>query len=237
MSKKRCLFLVEGATDRQRFSVLQGLFDKSNLVIVPFQTDILTKKSYADRYKANIKEVLNKEKVYNFESFDEIVQIIDTDGCFLPDNMIQVDHSVSGIKYTTTSIICEDLAPLLKQRANKRNNITAILQSGKIKLYYVSINAEHAFDNIQNPSSRQKRSLALKMYAIYSNNLGALLEKLHAIAPDVDTFEESWSFIMRDTNSLLAYSNIIFWLIENTKYMKEEYRIFMKDMWKLWLKY
>ena len=49
MSKKRCLFLVEGTTDRQRFSVIHGLFDKSNLVIIPFQTDILTKKSDASR--------------------------------------------------------------------------------------------------------------------------------------------------------------------------------------------
>lgn len=224
MSKKRCLFLVEGATDRQRFSVLQGLFDKNNLVIVPFQTDILTKKSYADRYKANIKEVLNKEKVYDFESFDEIVQIIDTDGCFLADSLIQVDHSVASIKYTTTSIICESPGPLKQQRENKRNNITSILKSGKIRLYYVSTNAEHAFDNIQNANNKQKKQLALKMFASYSDNLGALLEKLKNISPNVSTFEASWEFIMKDNNSLLSYSNIIFWLLENIEYMKEEYK-------------
>ena len=224
MSKKRCLFLVEGATDRQRFSVLQGLFDKSNLVIIPFQTDILTKKSYANRYKTNIKEVLNKEKVYDFESFDEIIQIIDTDGCFLSDSLIQVDHSVASIKYTTTSIICENPGPLKQQRENKRNNIATILKSGKIKLYYVSTNAEHTFDNIQNANNKQKKLLALKMFAKYSNNLGALLEKLKDVSPDVKTFEESWSFIMKDNNSLQAYSNIIFWLLENAEFMKEEYK-------------
>ena len=51
MSKKRCLFLVEGATDRQRFSILQKLFDQSELVIIPFQTDVLTNKTYANRKK------------------------------------------------------------------------------------------------------------------------------------------------------------------------------------------
>ena len=224
MCRKRCLFLVEGATDKQRFSVLQKLFDKNELVIIPFQTDVLTNKSYSNRYKTHVKEALNKDKLYELDDFDEIVQIIDTDGCFLSDNLIQVDHSVSSIKYTTTSIICEDLAPLLKQRTNKRNNITAILQDGRIKLYYVSTNAEHAFDNIQNPSNKQKRNLALRMYANYSNNLGALLEKLKAISPDVDTFEDSWSFIMKDNNSLLSYSNIIFWLLDNIDYMKEEYK-------------
>ena len=215
---------MEGATDRQRFSALQGLFDKSNLVIVPFQTDILTKKSYADRYKTNIKEVLNKEKVYDFESFDEIVQIIDTDGCFLSDSLIQVDHSVSSIKYTASSIICENPGPLKQQRENKRNNIATILKSGNIKLYYVSTNAEHAFDNIQNASNKQKKLLALKMFASYSNNLGALLEKLKSISPNVSTFEASWEFIMKDNNSLLPYSNIIFWLLENAEFMKEEYK-------------
>lgn len=227
MGKKRCLFLVEGATDRQRFSVLQGLFDKTNLVIVPFQTDILTKKSYAIRYKTNIKEVLSKDKIYDFDDFDEIVQIIDTDGCFLSDNLIQTDRSVSSIKYTTTSIICEKPEPLKQQRKNKRNNITTILKSGKIKLYYVSTNAEHAFDGIQNPSSKQKRNLALKMFAKYSNNPGALLKKLREISPYVESFEESWKFIIKDNNSLLAYSNIIFWLLENVEYMKEEYKILL----------
>ncbi len=227
MNKKRCLFLVEGATDRQRFSVLQGLFDKSNLVIIPFQTDVLTKKSYASRYKSNINEVLNKEKVYSFDDFDEIVQIIDTDGCFLSDSLIQKDRSVSNIIYTNTSIICENPEPLIQQRENKRNNIATILKSGMIKLYYVSTNAEHAFDGIQNPPNRKKPDLALKMYANYSKNLGALLEKIKAIAPDVDTFEDSWSFIMKDNNSLLPYSNIIFWLLENVEYMKEEYKILL----------
>ena len=222
MSKKRCLFLVEGATDRQRFSVLQGLFDKSDLVIIPFQTDVLTKKTYSNRYKAHIRETLNKEKIYSFEDFDEIIQIVDTDGCFLSDSLIKVDHSVSTIKYMVDSIICPDVGPLIQQRENKRKNISTILSKGEIKLYYVSTNAEHAFDNIQNASDKEKRSLALKMYRNYSNNLGALIEKLKSIAPDINTFEDSWSFIMKGNNSLLAYSNIIFWLMDNLEYMKEE---------------
>ena len=224
MGKKRCLFLVEGPTDRQRFSVLQNLFDKSDLVIIPFQTDVLTKKTYSNRYKTHIRETLNKEKIYSFEDFNEIIQIVDTDGCFLSDSLIKVDHSVSNIKYMVDSIICPDVGPLLKQRENKRNNITAILSKGEIKLYYVSTNVEHAFDGIQNASTLQKKSLALKMYRNYSNNLGALIEKLKSVAPDVDTFEDSWSFIMKDNNSLLSYSNIIFWLIDNLEYMKEEFK-------------
>ena len=224
MSKKRCLFLVEGATDRQRFSVLQNLFDKSDLVIIPFQTDVLTKKSYSSRYKAQIRETLNKEKIYGLEDFDEIVQIVDTDGCFLSDSLIKVDHSVSNIKYMVDSIVCSDVGPLIQQRENKRNNISTILSKGEIKLYYVSTNAEHAFDGIQNASDKQKKSLALKMYRNYSNNLGALIEKLKSIAPDVNTFEDSWSFIMKDNNSLLSYSNIIFWLVNNIKFMKNEYK-------------
>ena len=224
MGKKRCLFLVEGATDRQRFSIFQKLFDENELVLIPFQTDILTSKPYSNRYKTYIRELLNKEKLYEFGDFDEIVQIMDTDGCFLSDSLIQVDHSVPSIKYTASSIICENPEPLIKQRENKRNNITSILKSGKIRLYYVSTNAEHAFDNIQNANNKQKKLLALKMFASYSNNLGALLEKLKSISPDVATFEDSWEFIMKDNNSLLPYSNIIFWLLENIEYMKEEYK-------------
>lgn len=62
------------------------------------------------------------------------------------------------------------------------------------------------------------------MCAKYSKNLGTLIVKLKEISPDVETFEESWSFIMKDNNSLQAYSNIIFWLLENAEFMKEEYK-------------
>ena len=229
MNKKRCLFLVEGPTDRQRFSVLQNLFDKSNLVIIPFQTDVLTKKTYSSRYKTQIREALSKEKVYSFEDFDEIIQIVDTDGCFLSDGLIKVDHSVPNIKYLLDYIICPDIGPLLKQRENKRNNIAAILNNAEIKLYYVSTNAEHVFDGLQNASDKQKKALALKMYRNYFNNLGALIEKFKSIAPKVNTFDESWSFIMKDKNSLLPYSNILFWLIDNVEYMKEEFKELLSD--------
>lgn len=62
------------------------------------------------------------------------------------------------------------------------------------------------------------------MYAMYSKNLGALIVKLKETSPNVETFEESWSFIMKDNNLLQAYSNIIFWLLENDKFMNEEYK-------------
>ena len=62
------------------------------------------------------------------------------------------------------------------------------------------------------------------MYSNYSKNLGALIEKIKAISPDVESFEESWSFIMEDKNSLLSYSNIMFWIIDNIKFVKEEYK-------------
>lgn len=62
------------------------------------------------------------------------------------------------------------------------------------------------------------------MYAKYYKNLGTLIVKLKEISPDAETFEESWSFIMKDNNSLQAYSNIILWLLENIEYIKEEYK-------------
>ena len=61
------------------------------------------------------------------------------------------------------------------------------------------------------------------MYAKYSKNLGALIVRLKEISPDAETFEESWNFIMKDNNPLQAYSNIIFWLLGNAEFMKEEY--------------
>ncbi len=91
----------------------------------------------------------------------------------------------------------------------------------------MSTNAEHAFDGLQNPSNKQKRELALKMYSTYSKNLGALIEKIQSITPDVKTFEESWSFIMSDKNSLLSYSNILFWIIDNLEFLKEEFKEYL----------
>lgn len=65
------------------------------------------------------------------------------------------------------------------------------------------------------------------MYSKYSNNLWALLEKVKEISPKVTSFEDSWLFIMEGNNSLLPYSNIIFWLFDNVEYMKDEYKEFL----------
>ena len=43
---KKCLFLVEGPYDKLRLSLLEQLFDTNKLIIIPFETDKLTKKNY-----------------------------------------------------------------------------------------------------------------------------------------------------------------------------------------------
>ena len=230
MDKKVCLMLVEGPFDRQRLSVLCGLFDLNKLVIVPFGSDLFTSSSYYLEYNDRITELLSKEKTYGKEDFTEVVQVLDTDGCFIEEAFVFEDKTLKHIVYKASSIATPNLSSYKIERLNKCNNINKLLEDGHIRLFYNSTNIDHAFDNIQNPSRKQKSSLSIKMYNEYKNDGFALLKKMLEICPALNGFNESWEFVKSGFNSLSQCSNILYFVLEHFDDLKEEYKNYLKDI-------
>lgn len=216
--------LVEGPYDRQRLSVLSNLFDEDRLVLIPFGTDALTEKDYCSNYEKRIKELLNKEKTNELSDFNEIVQVCDTDGCFVNDSYVIEDKTIRHIVYEEKCIRVVDLKPLENKRVYKRENINRILENKCIKLYYNSTNIDHVFDGIQNPTDLQKRTKAVQMYNKYKHDGKSFIEELTKLCPILKGYKDSWEFIKKDFNSLGQYTNLIYFVIDHFDSLKDEYK-------------
>ena len=218
---KRCLFLVEGPFDRQRLAALKGLFDPGKLEIVPFGTDILKSKTYAKATDKEITALLAKDKLYVFSDFDMIVQVCDTDGCFIDEGLIKQGNG--HIVYCSDHIEAADPQSVRAEHRQKAKTINTLLASGHITLYYNSCNIDHVFDNNQNPSDAFKKSAAIRMYKNTQNNHEALVRALFvAEKSHSHSFQDIWNYIKNGTNSLVATSNLAYFLLDSYEYLTED---------------
>ena len=224
------LMIVEGPYDKQRLSPLSSLFDGNKLVLVPFGTDSLVEKDYHIDFKNHIERILNKEKTNKLSDFDKIVQVCDTDGCFIKEEYIEEDKDINHIIYEEEKIIVKRLSSILKIRNYKKDNINEVLKEDKIKLYYNSTNIDHVFDNIQNPSDKEKKHLSIKMYLKYKNDGKALIKILKNLCPTLNGYKDSWNYIKKGFNSLSRCSNLFYFILENKEFLKNEYKLFLDEI-------
>ncbi len=165
----KCLFLVEGPFDKLRLSLFNELFDSNKLTIIPFNCDKLSEENYQNNYRNDIQKLLENEKAYRIDDFDEIVQVCDMDGCYISDKYIVENNNINRIKYYLDRIEAINKEEIIKRNKNKRNNINKILIDKKIYLYFNASNIDHALDEIQNPTNKQKRDLSIRMYNTFKD--------------------------------------------------------------------
>lgn len=226
----KCLFLVEGPYDLQRLALLKLVFDSNKLEIVPLAGDKLTTKNYYKDYKSIITFYLTKESTHLYEDFDFFAQICDTDGCFIDDELLLESKAISSIKYYRNYIEVSNVGSKRSQNAIKVENIISLLAAKDIELYYNSCNIDDAFNNMQNPSKKQKKQLAISMYGTYKDNLRGFIDLLFASdRSNTKSFNESWNYIKSGTNSLSSTSNLKFFLLRHLDDLKDEFRAYILE--------
>lgn len=224
----KCLILVEGPFDKLRLDCLLDLFKEDKIVILPLGGDLLTSKNYYRNHKKEIISLLNKEKGYAYEDFNEIIEVIDTDGCFISSKNILENPSISKIKYFPTHIEALERESIIKMHQYKAQNVNKFLKFNKMKLYYNSVNIDHAFDNISNLTNSTKRKLALTFLNKYSEDLFSLLDLLFSINyAKMNNYLETWKYIKSDLNSLKRSSNIFIFILEHFDDLKDEFKDYL----------
>ena len=221
----RCLFLVEGPYDLLRLSLLKGLFDENKLEIVPLAGDKLTTNDYCEKYEEVIKHFLSVESTHSFEDFDLFAQICDTDGCFVADDTIVENLENTKIKYFRDRVEINDVDSIIRRNKTKRDNINALLKSGKIELFYNSCNIDDVFDGKLNPKNKHKKRLAVDMFNRYSTDLKGFIDLIfYSDHSGSASHKESWDYIKIGKNSLSATTNLKFFLINHIDDLKDEYK-------------
>ncbi len=237
--RKIILFLVEGKSDREtlRFAISE-IYDRIDDDIEVFFPiireneeekggDITSRIGVHPRnieeniYKLFLRNFFDEEKILPKDIY-EVIQIVDTDGAYIPDELVCLGENPngSGKPYYGDSIIaCSNISHIIKRNECKRENLDYLSTLSKLKVkqkspkysvYYFSCNFDHFINHSANLDYQQK-FMAAQEYAwqYYGDPKGFI----DAMINDPDSskgmsYDESWDFIRKDLNSLHRHTNI-----------------------------
>jgi len=218
MTRKLILFLVEGITEEISFGLIfSEIFEDKEIEFQIARGDITTRNGVNSR---NVIEVINEEVLsfldkehYNKGDILEIIHLLDTDGAYISENLIE-KHDKDKIYYYGDKL-CTRHPENTKKRNNKKSSIMDRLsRHSKINgipynAYYLSCNLEHVLHNDANVDDNQKVDKAEEFSDSYFERELEFLDFIRKDSFAVEgEYEETWEFIKQGSNSLNRYSNL-----------------------------
>lgn len=246
--RKIVLILVEGKSDREALQIaIPDLFDQIDEDIEVYFPVIqkeekdkggdITTSRYENKqgkeqwvnpnniedaiYTLFLEKFFDNEKILP-KDITEIIQIVDTDGAYIPDEKIVLDEQLSNEEspyYDSTRITCVDVSKIKKRNEQKRANLDYLSKCSTIKVkqktipysvYYFSSNLDHFLHNSANLDYKMKCDLAdiyAKKYIDDTSKFVLDISK-DPCASSSDCYEESWDYIKQGLNSLQRNTNI-----------------------------
>ena len=216
--KKVIAVIVEGTSDEAALgSLLKEYFSTEEIQFVVVRGDITTMHDVTpDKIRININKLLEETKQkygYNTSDFMKIIHIVDTDGAFCDDAIVEAD--VEKVRYYTDHIETKNPNCLEKIHIKKAKNLSKLANVKKIngvayQIYFNSCNLEHVlFNRLENFTKEQKADMADEFAEKYEGNIDAFIDfisKKDVAVPG--NYNDTWRFIKEDTHSLERHSNM-----------------------------
>ena len=246
--RKIVLFLVEGKSDREALQIaISELYERIDDNIEAFfpiiredeeerggdiTTSLYTDKRNKTRWVSpkNIEEAIYLLFLEDFfdemkimpKDISEIIQVVDLDGAYIPDDCILFDPDLTEEEsplYTDTSINCVDVEKIVRRNKQKRENLNDLSSRKTIKVkaqtkpysvYYFSSNLDHFLHHNANLDYRQKVALADSFSSEFIGDVDGFIRIISEDPGAVNgmTYDESWSFIKDGKNSLGRHTNL-----------------------------
>ena len=252
--KKIVLFLVEGNTDINVLaSPMQSLFDKysspDNSFIVEFCTYRENNNSGGDVTSSNgvtpdnIEGVISKNFIepfmarnpqYYVKDICEVIQIVDLDGAFIPEEKIEKrnDDKDISVEYSLSSITAKDPSSILDRNIRKSANLQRLVgmseigisknggkntKTVKYSVYYFSCNMDHCIHNVLNATTQEKITLSDSFMCKY-DEIDSFYDYLigQSICKNSD-YQQSWEYVMKEGTSSLERCTNLNILIDKVK--------------------
>ena len=219
MSRRKIIlfFIVEGISDYSAVAyALEQIFTSERVVVRITQGDI-TSDIYTtpQNISAKITEQIKRElgNAYKPSDFTEIVQIVDMDGVFIPQENVKYQDS-DDIFYGENEILCNNVNNILKRNErkaailNRLIGLPTVWRTIPYSVYYMSANLDHVLHNNSNLPDEDKTVLADRFALQYKNDPHGFVDyffcKKFMVIGD---YKKTWDFIKLDNNSLHRYSN------------------------------
>lgn len=142
------------------------------------------------------------------------MHIIDTDGAFIPDELIQEDTDCRQIVYSENSIRCISKKNLIRRNHIRQQNLQKLFDTHNIgglsySVYYMSSNLEHVLHNRINLTDEEKEELSYEFAEICAEQPEYFIQLMTSQTVFIDgSYRESWDFIKSGKHSLERHSNL-----------------------------
>lgn len=237
--RKVVLFLVEGQSEinalKPAVSALYDSIDPEIEVFFPtiiedecdIRGDITSKFGITPNviepciYKLFLKTFFDIEKLYP-KDITEIIQIVDLDGAYIPDENIICETNPNGDDkpyYSDNCILTTDVDSIIQRNKRKRDNLEYLSYLSEIhvkskrpkySVFFFSSNLDHFLYGDANLPSRDKTTKAdefAEKYELDPDGFVTAIKTTPGALLEMD-YEQSWQFIKKDVNSIKRYSNI-----------------------------
>lgn len=219
MRKKAMIFILEGPSDDTSLTgSLKYIFASRRIEPLIMHGDITSDRNVTNRniirkLHEAIKAFCNKNFLTKGNIL-RIVHIIDTDGAFIPDELIQEDTDCRQIVYSENNIRCRSKGNLIRRNHIKQQNLQKLLDTHNIgglsySVYYMSSNLEHVLHNRINLTDEEKEELSYEFAEICAEKPEYFIQLMTSQTVFIDgSYRESWDFIKSGKYSLERHSNL-----------------------------
>ena len=229
-TKKVMLFVVEGPSDETAFALLfDRVFSEHLVKFDVTHCDMTTARSFAqagrhesepnayERLRGQIIEHI-KRSPYEWSDLQQIVQIVDTDGAFVPDDCV-VQSEGGALVYGYDKIEAPDRDQICRRNKRKKEALSKLCgkrlftyekKNVPYAVYYLPRNMEHVLHNrADEVSDREKELLSRAFRRRYQNDLAGFQDFLRTsdFSEEGDC-AETWRSIRQGTRSLERRSNL-----------------------------
>lgn len=221
MARKKIVFvIVEGPTDDEALGVMfDKIFDKYTVHVEIMRCDITTERGVGEnRVAAKVGKTVKAyatQNHYTVKDFQEIIHIVDTDGAFIPDELVREDCSIKRIRYSLTEITAKNRDAIVSRNRQKSTNLRVLvgcshmLKTIPYHVYYMSCNLDHVLHGKLNCTNEEKGQNAYLFAKKYRNDVVGFINYISdSDFSVIDGYRSSWKYIDEGVNSLGRHTNL-----------------------------
>lgn len=218
MPRKKIVFvIVEGPSDEEAVGVLLSrIYDASSVYVHVVHGDITTElDAEPDNIVKKISDIIRRYagKTFRQRDFSRIVHITDTDGVFIPDEMVISDQSRRRPFYLPTGIWTRNKAGIEERNRRKRANLNRLSETQSVwgvpyRIYYMSCNLDHALYGKLNSTDDDKENDSFDFAERYKDDIPAFMKFISESDFSVmNGYAGSWEYIRGELHSLERHTN------------------------------
>lgn len=202
MTKKVLLFLVEGLSDKDALEpILSELVDNTKIHFEVLRYDLsadnstqMQSSNMKQRITKVVKSFLENNHGIKKSNIEKVIFLTDTDGCYIDENSVYYSSTDQNFRYEDDGIYTDRPQNVIHRNRMKVRNLDTINSTAEVF------------------------NLPIEVY-YFSCNLDHVLHEERNLSFN---YRDSWMQIKNNNNSLLRYTNLMVFFLNNVDLLKND---------------